>query len=453
MFQVSRGGLGTNLGLFLLRISSSQSHSVAAAPPLSTGGKAAQKRLERATSNWPGKVPRLGSEAEEPSLKAKEEAKLKASLGRCFSLLEAIGRESPRWDRTFGGSSSTSTSWTLQRNSFLAKFQGNRGLDAARRHFEAYIRSMKGIKMDPYKPDEWHVAAFVADQCNRSSTGPARMLRSLVWAASAFDLNLCLDSPLVQAQKSTWTSSDQVRDRQPARMATAEMLTTMEEVVCSDGPSFWRAWAGIYAALGHGCLRWADLQKSKDLILTEDSVFARSWRMKGKSGSTPWAALRVGLSSKDWGAAWVKALAEHGLPREDYIMYAPDASWKGFRRKPADFYDAQTAMRAILMDNGMPQSEAMTFSCHSWRHLYPTAGRQLDLDPEQLDSIGHWAPSSGMAALYDSRACVSELIQKAKVRKALTTGWRMASPGCIPGEVPDPISFICNHPPSTTCKA
>ena len=109
MFQVARKGLGTNLGLFLLRISSPQSHSLAAASPLSTEGSAAQKRLERATSDRPGKVPRLGSEAEEPSLKANEEAKLKASLGRCFSLLEAIGRESPRWDRTFTRSTSTSS--------------------------------------------------------------------------------------------------------------------------------------------------------------------------------------------------------------------------------------------------------------------------------------------------------------------------------------------------------
>ena len=101
-------------------------------------------------------------------------------------------------------------------------------------------------------------------------------------------------------------------------------------------------------------------------------------------------------------------------------------------------------MRALLVQGGMELSEAMSFSCHSWRHLYPTAGRQLDLDPEKIESIGHWAPSAGMAARYDSLACVAELVQKAKVRNALTSGWDMVAPGCVPRQVP------CTPPPSSS---
>ena len=91
-------------------------------------------------------------------------------------------------------------------------------------------------------------------------------------------------------------------------MATPEMLKMMEDFTFSASTPLWRSWAGVFAALGHGCLRWCDLQRSKDLFLTEDSVFGRTWKMKGKKVSTAWAALRLGLSSSDWGEAWLTAL-------------------------------------------------------------------------------------------------------------------------------------------------
>ena len=48
-------------------------------------------------------------------------------------------------------------------------------------------------------------------------------------------------------------------------------------------------------------------------------------------------------------------------------------------------------LRTLLLHSGFTAAEAMTFSCHSWRHLFPTAGRQLRLSNETLNdrAIGH----------------------------------------------------------------
>ena len=54
--------------------------------------------------------------------------------------------------------------------------------------------------------------------------------------------------------------------------------------------------AGVQVALGHGALRWSDLQHSKDLTLTDDALMGITWRMKKRSVQVPWAALRTGVS-------------------------------------------------------------------------------------------------------------------------------------------------------------
>ena len=62
----------------------------------------------------------------------------------------------------------------------------------------------------------------------------------------------------------------------------------------------------------------------------------------------------------------------------------------------------------------MTVESVMEYSCHSWRHVYPTAGAQLDVNPEAVDAMGHWPP--GMA-------CVSDLPYKKKVLVTVFDGW------------------------------
>ena len=82
--------------------------------------------------------------------------------------------------------------------------------------------------------------------------------------------------------------------------------------------------------------------------------------------------------------AWLSELAKENLPGKDFVLRAPNHTKTAFQDRIADFYDAQAALRALLVAGGMPIQEAMKFSCHSWRHLYPTAGKQLDLTQTTL---------------------------------------------------------------------
>ena len=187
-----------------------------------------------------------------------------------------------------------------------------------------------------------------------------------------------------------------------------------------------------FLSLGHGVLRWSDLQHSNDLTLTDDALMGITWRMKKRSVQVPWASLRIGVSGRDWAFKWLEVLSHHGLLGKDFVILAPSHDLKSFKDLVANFYHCQSMLRTLLLHSGFTASEAMTFSCHSWRHLFPKAGRQLRLSNETLNDMGHWAPNSGMPQRYDSAACVSELTGKATVRRAFQGGWSMVGPGCVP---------------------
>ena len=75
--------------------------------------------------------------------------------------------------------------------------------------------------------------------------------------------------------------------------------------------------------------------------------------------------------------------------------------YSGFADRVAKHHDFANAQRVLCMMPPLCMSaeEALTFTPHSWRHLYPTAGRQLDLSDTQLEEIGHWAKGSAMPRL------------------------------------------------------
>ena len=211
-----------------------------------------------------------------------------------------------------------------------------------------------------------------------------------------------------------------------------ELLVCFEELFFSAPSSILQCWAGVQVALGHGVLRWSDLQHSKDLTLAGGALMGITWRMKKRSVQVPWAALRIGISGRDWAFKWLEVLTYHGLPGKDFVILAPSHDLKSFKDAVAKFYHCQSMLRTLLLHSGFTASEAMTYSYHSWRHLFPTAGRQLQLSNATLNDMGHWAPNSGMPQRYDSAACVSELTGKATVRQAFQGNWSMVGPGCVP---------------------
>ena len=148
-------------------------------------------------------------------------------------------------------------------------------------------------------------------------------------------MDLGISASLVQAQRASTPSTSAPK---PARMATIKMLGDMEKCVAFAPSNVLRCWAGAFAALGHGVLRWSDLQHSEGVKLTEDAVFGVTWRMKGKHVKSPWAALRRGFLNKDWGSSWLAELAKNELPGKDFVLRAPkfhvDGLPRSYRRLP-----------------------------------------------------------------------------------------------------------------------
>ena len=161
--------------------------------------------------------------------------------------------------------------------------------------------------------------------------------------------------------------------------------------------------------------------------------------MKKKGTGIPWAALRRGFTGRDWAGAWLKQMAAYGLPGVDFLMAAPSTDYSSFKDSIANFYHAQAALRALLVLDGMPEVEAMSYSCHSWRHLYPTAGKQMGLTDGAVGEMGHWEAGSNMPRGYVSMACVSELLTKRAVCDAFSSGWDVTGPGCLPTPVPKTV--------------
>eukprot|EP00973_Karenia_brevis_P025664 3540764-Karenia_brevis.AAC.1 len=98
----------------------------------------------------------------------------------------------------------------------------------------------------------------------------------------------------------------------------------------------------------------------------------------------------------------------------------------------------QAALRALLLlpPHGMLPVEALTYSEHSFRHLYVTMGRQLNVGRDGLLEIGHWSANSMMPQHYDSAACTTELQVKKRVFDAVMSGWQLGGAGRVPKEVP-----------------
>ena len=69
-------------------------------------------------------------------------------------------------------------------------FSTSCGLDSARRRFELYICTMTALKLNPFDPSEWELAALIVDQSAKSKSGPRRMLQALSWAEKAFGISL-----------------------------------------------------------------------------------------------------------------------------------------------------------------------------------------------------------------------------------------------------------------------
>ena len=81
------------------------------------------------------------------------------------------------------------------------------------------------------------------------------------------------------------------------------------------------------------------------------------------------------------------------------FLLAPSFDFTSCRQSIPNFYRVQSALRMLFLYSGMSADEAVTFSCHSWRHLFPTAGRQFGMDDSMNGEMGQWEVGSAMPPL------------------------------------------------------
>ena len=162
-----------------------------------------------------------------------------------------------------------------------------------------------------------------------------------------------------------------------------------------------------------------------------DFLLARAV-MKRKHVLTPWAAARGGFSGQDWGASFFKCLKLLDSPGPDFLLFEP-ISPHGVKRVPASYSKVQNYMRIVLCHKlvGLSVGEALEYTLHSWRHVYPTLGTQLGLEDPQLTALGHWNRGSCMPQHYDALTNSTEIRGKQRVLLAVLTGYKMAAQGAF----------------------
>ena len=273
--------------------------------------------------------------------------------------------------------------------------------------------------------EDFDDATFLRDQASRGPSVARRVYRALVWAEKSLWFGSLCIAPCCRITGPGFQGGCICRGC-VCRMATTAMLTSMEAAIDSAQSLPLRVYAGMCCALAHGVLRWRDLLRSEDLHLTADALVGVTWLMKKKSRKIPWAALRRGLTNTDWAGRWVCVLTEAGLPGADYVLMGVSSDFLSFRPRVASYSDGVNAMRMLLVNSGMEPQVALSFTLHSWRHLFPTAARQLRLPEHGQVEMGHWATGTSILRRYDSMACFAELIAKSKITDAFSGGWEIA---------------------------
>jgi len=406
-------------------------------PPSQQQLQAAQRRVN---SFHAARGPALQQPISDETLHAKEDAKLNKAIDRGVALIYLLGREAPRMLPLLSSSPTSplldESHIMLLRDVVKDKITSARNLERIIRGAEGFVKHARAVALDLTDLTAWDLGAYLQLEKARPHGKPALLLRSVTWLSRAGGFNWPTTDPLVKAQCEPQQAGATAEPPAQAPCPTLDMLKKMEANVFDAGSLVLRVYAGFIALLAHGCLRYSDAQHSKGLCLTADAIVGKSWKMKKRRHHVPWAALRQGVAGTDWGAHWLTQLTKAGLPGPDFLLKAPSLDLRSFKASVATYSDVSAVMRALLMLSGSDAAEALAFTPHSWRHIYPTMGRQLQVPDAQLEDVGHWKANSGMPRRYDSAACVTELAVKSSILSAVAAGWTPVASGCVPLPAP-----------------
>ena len=86
---------------------------------------------------------------------------------------------------------------------------------------------------------------------------------------------------------------------------------------------------------------------------------------------TPWVASRWGFTNSDWGGAFLSIMAEFKLPGSDFLILEPK-TFSTFGSRLASYTTMVVYVRFTLIQVGLTPREAIDFTLHGFRQLYPT---------------------------------------------------------------------------------
>ena len=297
-----------------------------------------------------------------------------------------------------------------------------------------FIHWLEALGVSLKDLSDLRVAGYIRNTQGRGKTVPGRVRNALVWLQRMADIDFGAEKVELSRMVRTGASTSSHNDPVAARMIPPEVVRLLERGCSKASTGVLRIFCGLGCLLTFGIKRWSDVQRIRSFELGEDALIAVSWKSKKKRSSFTWGALRSGFLEIGWAQSFLEALAEYGFPGEDYLIHAPKTDLMGFTKSPARWADAERGIHAALVDCGLPVDEAISFSLHSFRHLFVTAGRQLQIPEPAIDMMVGWTVkgASGMASVYDSVTASSELIYKDFVHKNFQKGWTLSQTGAIP---------------------
>ena len=388
--------------------------------------------------------------ADAPStMKERLEIKKTRVLARCRKLFNRIGHTSPRYRRVFDTQGNLQESLVTTMDTL---YFGNAGVDTVSGYC-AYTNAF----LDWLTPicllgeiTEFEVCAYLRDQRARGANVPSRHRYALVWAEECFQIKLFTGDRAVRLMSS---ASSGPRDAPiKAKCPTVALIKLLEKACCDDAcPIVIRIMCGLMCCLTHGVLRWSDFQRSVKFFLGEDLLTAKS-TMKRRDILIPWVAARRGFSGTDWASAFTSDMEACGMPGDDFVLLEPCTMYT-FERKPATYARVVLWIRTALIHVGLSSKEAISFTLHGFRQLYPTFSNQLALPALEQEAIGHWKKGSAMPQQYDATTNSLEIRAKQQILQYLENGYDLVRPGQFLMEVPSTPKKTGSTSSSSTKKS
>ena len=345
---------------------------------------------------------------------------------KCHALFRRINYFSPRYERVFGPAQNPTSGETLlptMEDAYFssANFDTVGGYCLLANKFLDWLKPFASLD----NVSEFEVSAYLRDLRPAGLYVPGRHRSALMWVENTFKILLYTDDHLVQAQCHFKGTRDSPIKAQAPSVETVKKLEAF--VIDKKSPVGLCIIAGILLCMVHGVLRWSDIQRSVDLTLGAQLLFAKA-TMKRKDTLTPWVASRKGFGGRDWAGPWIKALRSCNMPGTDFVLFQPKSE-DTFSVRPASYATVVTYSRVVLMRIGLSAKEALRFTLHGYRQVYPTLANQLGLESLEQEAIGHWKKGSAMPQVYDTLTNSLEIRAKQRVLGALSRGFQMGKAG------------------------